>query len=347
VVATVALVFALTRVRFWLVATRLSEVAKFAGVSEATVSRVLHDKPGIAVATRNSVLTALDVLGFQRPTRYQSERARLVGMVLPDLHNPIFPAYAEAMTTALFRRGLVPVLCTRTADGVSEAHYIEMLLARQVAGIVFVGASYADAGLEQARVLKQRKLPIVLINAADENLGVPRVCVDDALAVDLAMKHLDTLGHDTIGLIVGPSGHVPSDRKVVEYQKLARKRLVAHTLFSIEGGQAAAARLMAGGATAVVCASDTLALGAIRAARKRGLDVPADLSVVGFDDSVYMAVTDPPLTTVRQPIEAIGAAAVASLVAQIEGRKVPGDEELFDPELIVRGSTGPRPTGAN
>jgi LacI family repressor for deo operon, udp, cdd, tsx, nupC, and nupG len=90
-----------------------------------------------------------------------------------------------------------------------------------------------------------------------------------------------------------------------------------------------------------VCASDTLALGAIRAARKQGLDVPKDLSVVGFDDSVYMAVTDPPLTTVRQPIELIGAAAVASLVAQIEGRKVTGDEELFDPELIVRGSTGP------
>ena len=77
-------------------ATRLAEVARYAGVSEATVSRVLHDKPGIADATRNLVLTALDVLGFQRPTRYRSERARLVGMVLPDLHNPIFPAYADA-----------------------------------------------------------------------------------------------------------------------------------------------------------------------------------------------------------------------------------------------------------
>jgi DNA-binding LacI/PurR family transcriptional regulator len=123
------------------VVTRLSKVAKYAGVSEATVSRVLHDKPGIAAATRDSVLTALDVMGYQRPFRHRSEMARLVGMVLPDLHNPIFPAYAEAMAGALFRQGLVPVLCTRTSDGVSEAHYIEMLLARQVAGIVFVAAS--------------------------------------------------------------------------------------------------------------------------------------------------------------------------------------------------------------
>ncbi|WP_432841273.1 LacI family DNA-binding transcriptional regulator [Dactylosporangium sp. CA-092794] len=324
--------------------TRLSEVARFAGVSEATVSRVLHDKPGIARATRDSVLTALDVLGFQRPFKHRSEMARLVGMVLPDLHNPIFPAYAEAMAGALFRQGLVPVLCTRTADGVSEAHYIEMLLARHVAGIIFVGASYADAGPEQAEALRRRRLPMVLINAADENLGVARVAVDDAMAVDLALSHLTSLGHERIGLVAGPAGHVPSDRKAAEFQRLLKRgaaRLVARTLFSIEGGQAGAARLLDAGVTAVVCASDTLALGVIRAARKQGLAVPADLSVVGFDDSSYMAFTDPPLTTVRQPIDAIGAAAVASLVAQIEGRKAALDEALHDPELIVRSSTGP------
>jgi DNA-binding LacI/PurR family transcriptional regulator len=266
-------------------------------------------------------------------------------MVLPDLHNPIFPAFAEAMAGALFRSGLVPVLCTRTADGVSEAHFIEMLLARQVAGIVFVGASYADAGPEQARALRQRKLPIVLINAADENLGVPRVCVDDAIAVDLALGHLTALGHERIGLVVGPKGHVPSDRKIVEFEARGGARgLVASTLFAMEGGEAATTRLLGKGTTAVVCASDALALGAVRAARRQGRRVPADLSVVGFDDSTFMAVTDPPLTTVRQPIKAISAAAVRSLVAQIEGRKVPLDEELFDPELIVRGSTGAAPS---
>ncbi|MFI5907992.1 LacI family DNA-binding transcriptional regulator [Dactylosporangium sp. NPDC051541] len=321
-------------------ATRLSEVAKYAGYSEATVSRVLRDVPGIGADTRNAVLTALDVLGYQRPTRHRRELGSLVGMVLPDLHNPIFPAYAEAMAGALVRHQLIPVLCTRTADGVSEAHYIEMLLARKVAGIVFVGASYADAGPEQVKALRARKLPIVLINEADENSGVPRVAVDDAVAVDLAVAHLRELGHRRIGLIVGPGGHVPSARKLAEFRRLGGPAdLVAHTMFSIAGGQSAIAPLLAAGATGVVCASDTLALGAIRGARKQGLRVPEQLSVVGFDDSVYMPMMDPPLTTVRQPTAAIGVAAVGSLIAQIERRPVPLDEELFEPELIVRGST--------
>ncbi|WP_425556658.1 LacI family DNA-binding transcriptional regulator [Dactylosporangium darangshiense] len=329
------------------VATRLAEVAKYAGFSEATVSRVLRDVPGIGEDTRNAVLTALDVLGYQRPARHRRELGSLVGMVLPDLHNPIFPAYAEAMAGALVRRQLIPVLCTRTADGVSEAHYIEMLLARKVAGIVFVGASYADAGPEQAKALRARRLPIVLINEADENLGVPRVGVDDTVAVDLAVTHLRELGHKRIGLIVGPRGHVPSERKLAEFRRLVdgadRQKLVAHTMFSIAGGQTAIGPLLEAGATAAVCASDTLALGAIRGARKQGLKVPEQLSVVGFDDSVYMPMMDPPLTTVRQPIGAIGVAAVNSLVAQIERRPVTLDEELFEPELIVRDSTAACP----
>ncbi|MEV6929479.1 LacI family DNA-binding transcriptional regulator [Dactylosporangium sp. NPDC051485] len=327
--------------------TRLSEVAKYAGYSEATVSRVLRDVPGIGEDTRNAVLTALDVLGYQRPTRHRREFGSLVGLVLPDLHNPIFPAYAEAMAGALVRRNLIPVLCTRTADEVSEAHYIKMLLARKVAGIVFVGASYADAGPEQTKALRARKLPTVLINEADENAGVPRIAVDDAVAVDLAVQHLRDLGHKKIGLIVGPRGHVPSQRKLAEFRRLVddadRQRLVAHTMFSIAGGQSAVAPLLAAGATGVVCASDTLALGAIRGARRQGLRVPEQLSVVGFDDSMYMPMMDPPLTTVRQPFQAIGVAAVHSLVAQIERRPVPLEEELFEPELIVRDSTAACP----
>jgi LacI family repressor for deo operon, udp, cdd, tsx, nupC, and nupG len=325
------------------VASRLAEVAKYAGVSEATVSRVLRGHAGIAPATRDSVLTALDVMGYQRPAAYRTTKDRLVGMVLPDLHNPIFPGFAEAMAGTLVRNGLVPVLCTRTHDGVSEAHFVEMLLARQVAGIVFVGASYADAGPEQAKALKQRRVPIVLINAADENLGVPRICVDDAVAVEQAWNHLRSLGHERIGLVVGPAGHVPSDRKTAAFQGLGgSKTLVAHALFGMEGGVTATARLLAREVTAVVCASDALALGAVRAARRQGLCVPGGLSVVGFDDSPMMAVTDPPLTTVRQPIRAMATAAVASLTAQIGGRRVPVEEELFDPELIVRASTGAR-----
>jgi LacI family repressor for deo operon, udp, cdd, tsx, nupC, and nupG len=109
----------------------------------------------------------------------------------------------------------------------------------------------------------------------------------------------------------------------------------------MEGGQQAGSRVLRRGATAVICASDVMAIGVVRGARRDGLDVPRDVSVVGFDDSLLMSSTDPPLTTVRQPIEAMGRGAVATLMSQIGGAPVSTEELLFAPELVVRGSTGP------
>src|SRR6266851_1796846 len=149
--------------------TRLPEVAAFAGVSVATVRRVLNDKPGISQGTRDSVLTALDVLGFERPSKLREQRSGLVGLVVPDLQNPIFPAFVETVSAGLVKQGLMPVLCTRTADGVSEANYLKLLMDHEVAGIVFIGSSYADAGPEHVRELRERGIPVVLINPADGN----------------------------------------------------------------------------------------------------------------------------------------------------------------------------------
>ena len=326
-------------------------MAAFAGVSVATVRRVLTDKPGIAPGTRAAVLTALDVFGLERPAVLRTgARDGLVGLVVPDLQNPIFPALVEAVSIGLVKLGLMTCLCTRTADGVSEANYIELLLRRDVAGIVFIGGSYADAGPEYGKELRVREIPLVLINAADENVGVAQVSVDDEAAAEQALAHLASLGHSRVGLILGPEGHVPSARKLGAFVRHVRtspedqgwRELVAHVPFSMEAGGAAMSRLLGLEATAVVCASDTLALGAIRVARRRGLAVPGDVSVIGFDDSTYMSVVEAPLTTIRQPVRALGAAAVKLLEAQINGQAVPAEELLFEPELIVRGSTAPR-----
>jgi LacI family repressor for deo operon, udp, cdd, tsx, nupC, and nupG len=324
---------------------RLAEVAAYANVSEATVSRVLNGKPGVSQATRQAVLTALDVLGYERPTQLRGQRARLVGLVLPELQNPIFPAFAEVVADALSRRGITPVLCTRTAAGVSEAASVDMLLEQQVSGIIFFGGQYHETRADHRHyhLLTERRLPVVLINAAYEDLGFPRVSVDDAHAVEQALAHLESLGHERIGIVLGPPDHVPSARKLDAYRHAHgnRETLVEHTIFSIQGGVAAARRLIDHGVTALVCASDMLALGAIRQARRAGLDVPADLSVVGFDDSALMVCTDPPLTTIRQPIEPMGQAAVGQLLSQLSGDSVSSEELLFEPELVVRGSTGP------
>nr|WP_214107188.1 LacI family DNA-binding transcriptional regulator [Acrocarpospora catenulata] len=327
---------------------RLAEVAKKVGVSEATVSRVLNGKPGVSDATRAAVLTALDVLGYERPTQLRGERARLVGLVLPELGNPIFPALAEIVGGALAQRGFTPVLCTRTAGGLSEADYVEMLLEQQVSGVVFAGGHFAeaDAPHEHYHRLLALGLPVVLVNAASDNLDFPRVSTDDAVAVEQAFGHLVSLGHEHLGLVLGPEDHIPSRRKLAALQLAAAAAgidqiSVEHAMFSLEGGQAVTNRLIKNGVTGIICASDPLALGAIRAVRRLGMSVPEDISVVGFDDSNFMNCTNPPLTTVRQPIEAIGRAAVTLLVNQIDGAVVTAEELLYEPELVVRGSTAP------
>lgn len=330
---------------------RLAEVAARANVSEATVSRVLNGKPGVSEATRTNVLTALDVLGYERPTKLRGERARLVGMVIPELQNPIFPALAEVMGSMLVQSGLTPVLCSQAADPSAEATYVDMLLEQQqVAGIIFAGGLYSqtDADHTHYERLARRNLPVVLINAGVARLRFPRVVCNDTSAAEQAVEHVRALGHERIGLVLGPRDHVPSTRKLAGARAVLEETaapldsdLVAHCQFSLENGQAAAATLLTRGATALVCASDPLALGAVRAVRRRGLRVPEDVSVVGYDDSAFMSSVEPPLTTVRQPIEAMGRAAVTALLGQIRGQETGEEELLFEPELVVRRSTGP------
>jgi DNA-binding LacI/PurR family transcriptional regulator len=331
-------------------ARRLADVAQKVGVSEATVSRVLHGKAGVSDSTREAVLRALDVLGYERPTQLRGNRARLVGLVLPELQNPIFPALAEVIGGALAQRGFTPVLCTRTAGGLSEADYVELLLDQHASGVVFAGGHFAELASphEHYRLLHARGIPAVLVNAAVDNLDFPCVATDDMTAAGQAFRHLASLGHERIGLVVGPEDHMPSRSKLASFaDHVQRAGLtvapVEHTLFSIEGGQAAATRMLRQRVTGIICGSDVLALGAIRAVRRAGLRVPGDVSVVGYDDSWLLNCTDPPLTTVRQPIESMGKAAVALLVNQMESVSAHPETLLFEPELVVRGSTGPAP----
>nr|WP_067174542.1 LacI family DNA-binding transcriptional regulator [Microtetraspora niveoalba] len=319
---------------------RLAEVAKKVGVSEATVSRVLNGKAGVSDATREAVLTALDVLGYERPTQLRGERARLVGLVLPELQNPIFPAFAEVVGGSLAQQGFTPVLCTRTVGGISEADYVDLLLQQQVSGVVFAGGMYTQTGVVHEHYLRliDRRLPTVLVNAAADHWEFPRVSCDDSIAVEQAVGHLRALGHERIGLVAGPADHMPSVRKLEAFRACGGE-LVEHTMHSLEGGHAAAAKLLARDVTGIVCGSDPLALGVIRAARRQGMRVPRDVSVIGYDDSALMTCVDPPLTTIRQPIEAMGRAVVELLVNQIDGTAVATGELLFEPELVVRSST--------
>jgi DNA-binding LacI/PurR family transcriptional regulator len=161
------------------------------------------------------------------------------------------------------------------------------------------------------------------------------------------------LGHRRIGIISGPNRFINTQRKLEGYRAAMRREvgltdpeiddLVSLTLFGVEGGEVAAERLLAKGVTGIICASDMMALGAIRAARRRGLRVPEEVSVIGFDDSALIPFTDPPLTTLRQPVASMAVAAVRSLVDEINGHGAPHSEYLFHPELVVRNSTAIAP----
>src|SRR6201984_221988 len=201
-------------------ARRLAEVAKKVGVSEATVSRVLNGKPGVSDSTREAVLTALDVLGYERPSKLRGQRARLIGLVMPEVQNPIFPALAEVIGANLAQRGFTPVLCTRTAGGLSEANYVDMLLEQHASGVVFTGGNFAEGAAphEHYRLLRARGVPVVLINALGDNLGFPR-----GSTAARAFTHLAALGHDRIGLVLGPEDHMPSRRKLAAFNEAVQR----------------------------------------------------------------------------------------------------------------------------
>ena len=326
---------------------RLADLARQAGVSTATVSRVLNGKETVAPATRQAVLTALDLLGYERPERLRQRPGGLIGLIVPELSNPIFPSFAQNLETTMAARGYTPLLCTQTAGGITEDAYVQLLLDQRVSGIIFLSGLHADSSLPTTRYarLKEMRVPFVTLNGAHEQIDAPDVSTDQTDAVAQAVRHLISLGHTRIGLALGPARFTPSRHKEQGYRRVMTSLLpdsplnVANTLYTVEGGQAAAGELLDDGCTGLICGSDVMALGAIRQCEGRGLQVPADVSVVGFDDSALMAFSSPPLTTIRQPVRAMSEAAVSLLLSIIDEAPVSQASLKFHAELIVRDST--------
>ncbi|CAM2846976.1 LacI family DNA-binding transcriptional regulator [Actinomyces slackii] len=330
----------------------LADIADQAGVSTATVSRVLNGKSNVAESTRHQVLAALDVLGYERPESLHQASKGLIGLIVPELSNPVFPLFAQEIEQLLAPTGRTPLLCTQTPGGISEDEYIEMLVDRGVDGIIFVCGRHADTTSDVTRYhrLRERGVQVVTINGNAPTITAPGFTTDDSAAARMAVEHLISLGHRRIGLAMGPTRMVPAQRKRSGYGDAMRAALpdeplrIAEALFTYEGGLTAGARLVEQGCTAVFCGSDIMALGVVQAVRNAGLSVPKDVSVVGYDDSPLIALTDPPLTTVRQPVSAMCRAAVSTILSAIDGGE-PADAEMsFIPDLIVRSSTAPAPS---
>ncbi len=329
---------------------RLQDVAALAGVSEATVSRVMNGKGGVSARTKANVVRVLAELGYEPAALRTSPRAGSVGLIVPELDNPVFPAFAQAVEARLRDNGYVSILGCAGRVGASEDDYVETLRSRGVAGMMIVSGRHADVEGDHGLYIElvEEGLPLVFVNGHVAGLPVPSVSTADRAAAIAAYRHLDALGHQRIGLLIGPVCYLPVLRKLEGFRAAAlaagddestTNALIAESMFSVEGGYAGAQKLLAEGATAIVAASDLMALGAIRAVRDAGLRVPEDVSIVGYDDTDLMRFTDPPLTTVRQPVDRIAAQATELLLAQINGQPYDTREHLVEGELISRSST--------
>ncbi|MEV4559304.1 LacI family DNA-binding transcriptional regulator [Kitasatospora sp. NPDC049285] len=322
------------------------EIAAHAGVSEATVSRVINRRQGVAKTTRDAVERAMSELGYERAVQGQ-----LVAVVTEHVSNPFFADAAERIEAALAPHGLKTVLCPAFPGGVQEREYIGAIIDKGIAAVVFLSASNTVEGADTEiyEMLRSRRIPYLGVNGEfADGVPVPVFSTDDRLAAELAVDHLHRLGHRAIGMASGPSGNHPADRRVQGFiDAMARRgiedaqRLVIRQSYTVEGGQAAAGALLGLGATAIVAASDYMALGVIRGVRRLGRSVPDDVSVVGYDGTMITEFTDPPLTTVRQPTDRLALEVGRSVLALVGGRDTPTGELLFDPELVIRASSGP------
>jgi len=324
---------------------RLSEIATIAGVSEATVSRVLNRKYGVAQKTREQVEAALREVGYER-----SVKGEIVLILVPSLKGMIFAEMCNEIETYLSPYGLRAVICPVFPGSIVEQDYVDMMIDKGIAGAIFLSSSNTMRNSDPVahQLLESRGVPFLTVNGPFADADAPTVSTDDWHAAELSVAHLYDLGHRRIGLIAGPTSNIPADRRVEGFVNAmdardipAAEELVVRVHYSIEGGRSAADELLSAGATAIIASSDDMALGAYRAITRRGLRVPQDVSVIGYNDSYVLDFTDPPLTSVRQPIETIAEICTRTLVTMVQDRPIRTEEVLVEPELRVRRSTGP------
>jgi DNA-binding LacI/PurR family transcriptional regulator len=329
----------------------LRDVAQHAGVSVATASRVISGSDGVRSETRERVERAMRELLYVPPGRRPA--TGVIGLLVPDLENPIFPALAQAMEERATESGFASILCNTTAAAFREVDYVHMLLDRGADGMIFISCEMTNMSGDHdhyARLVDEGAR-IVFVNGALNTLRVPSVAVDERGAGELATQHLIDLGHERIGYVAGPEYYLPTQQKAAGRESALRAAgleadgLVVHGGdFTVEEGRAALRSLLEtdGPPTGVICSSDLMAIGVLQEAAARGLQVPRDLSAVGFDGIDAAAWTSPPLTTVEQPIEDIAETAVNALRTLIAEPDKPLPDYSFRPRLHVRGSTAAR-----
>jgi LacI family transcriptional regulator len=336
----------------------LKDVAALARVHPATASRALNPETRLLVRedTAQRVLEAAAELGYRPNTVARSLRTRRshsVGVLIPDLNNPLFPPIVRGIEDRLAAAGYVALIGNTDGDPERERMLFEQMRARHVDGLVLATVHLGDPLLaESARA----DLPVVLMNRLAHDYSLPSVSVDNERGVRMAVSHLAGLGHTRIAHIAGPQevstglARYRGFISAMEAHGLTPdpELIVTAKSFSIDEGMRCSQLLLQrdAGCTAVAAGNDMLAIGCYAALDEAGLACPADVSVIGFNDMPFIDRLRPPLSTIRFPHYQVGTEAAQLLLERIAGHTGPVKVLFLAPELVVRGSTGPPGGGA-
>lgn len=326
----------------------ISQVAARAGVSPTTVSHVINETRFVSSEVRLRVQQAMDDLGYQPNALARSLRrgvTHTLGLILPDSSNPFFAEVAQNLEVEAFDQGYNVILCNAEGSPSKESLYLEVLQKRQVDGLILLITGEDSGSLSQAL---RPAVPIVMLDRDLPTADADVVLADNRLGAVLATTHLLQLGHRRIGCISGPSHITPSARRVSGYiDALAEagipfdEALVVRGDFHPESGRAGVRALLdrPDRPTAIFACNDLMAIGAVRGACEQGLSVPADLSIVGFDDIQLASYITPSLTTVVQPKAEMARAAIRLLMERMAERGLPVRRQVLSPTLVVRESS--------
>jgi LacI family transcriptional regulator len=330
----------------------IHEVARAAGVSVATVSRVVNNASNrVRPDTRARVMTAVARLRYQPNLVARGLRKRVtrtIGLIVPDISNPFFPAIARGIEDVASRAGMGVLLCNTYEDLSKERAYLSLLDNRMVDGLIFatVGANTAHL-----RMLRRRGVPVVLVARAPGGVGIDAVLVDNRRGARDATSHLISLGHSDIAFIGGPASLPVATERRAGYEDAmtaagmpVSPALVCDGRFRADGGAAAVAALVERRVafSAIVAANDLMAIGAMEELRRHGRRLPRDVAIVGFDDITFASLVEPRLTTVAQPKYRMGCLAMERLLDLLGGGDRRPRRLVLEPKLVVRESCGVR-----
>jgi LacI family transcriptional regulator len=319
-------------------------VAKAAGVHPSTVSRALSRPEAVKAETRELILRVAEELGYTMSPLAQALRSKtsvFVPLIVPDMTNPFNAELATTMTRAAGDRGYQLVLCITNGDNGRTAGYLTAMQALYAPFGIVAPSSRVDMETVTQLGFSDR---VVVIDRVDEDASVPSVTVDNRRGIELAFDHLRSLGHRRVGYVSGISGVHTGHERLDAYRELAGgDAVVVDGGGDADAGERAAAQLlgMSERPTAIITGNDMTAFGVISALTARGLRVPADVSVVGFDGTVLGARYNPVLTTIRQPIAAMGNIAID--LAEKKAANGSVAHVVLAPELLVRASTAEAP----